>query len=184
MRQGSASHMKTNTLHCKTNWERQVCDVSICPGMSRQSWNACRGLRQPIKLFFNHFSGKIGGCVLASWLHPELQWAERGQSTNDSAETTDSRCRVRLHRDKCRLSFCWQVQSLACRSVLDFVKLIKFLCTGVLFASKCIHFLYFYRAQTSPGYDECTTVKKNSVLTNCQKCHLCTTQVAYLQCSQ
>lgn len=59
--------------------------------------------------FCNDSSGTIGSCVLAGWLHFELQWTAGGEWTLNQAQTAVSGSNARLIGNKSVFCFCWQV---------------------------------------------------------------------------
>lgn len=121
--------MKTNTLHCKTGWERQAwgVSVSLCHAEEDTILKDCTcvrcsadsGVNDCLILLCNDSSGTAGSCVMAGWLQFELQWAEGGEWTLNQAQTAVSGRNARLLRHKSLFYFCWQVSSSACRLVMD-----------------------------------------------------------------
>lgn len=54
-------------------------------------------------------SGTARSCVVAGWLHSELQWTEGGEWTINQPQTAVSGRNARLLRNKSVFCFCWQV---------------------------------------------------------------------------
>lgn len=159
--------MRTSTLHCRRNWERQAWDVSgpsggvTCPLCS--CWRSIE-CELAVCQFCGVmcFSGPTGGCVLAGWLHTQLQWAEGSEWANSPAETAGTGSRVRLDWDHRRLHLCWQVQSPAHRlaqTAAHHQRTSNLTSFSSFRLTSNNNFLFCYRTETSPSDDECTTMK-------------------------
>lgn len=96
-----ATSLRRKCLSCSFQRGRQYCQGLHLTADSEV--NYC------LILLCNDYSGTAGSCVLARWLHSELQWTAGGEWTLNQAQTAVSGSNAKLIRNKSVFCFCWQV---------------------------------------------------------------------------